>query len=68
MEDERIKTLTSIAYILIANELGVNDVAITDEDIALILLQNNVTIDEMCFLDDLVQGVLEEVNKQRDDE
>lgn len=68
MKDERIKTLTSIAYILIANELGVNDVAITDEDIALILLQNHVTIDEMCFLDDLVQGVLEEVNKQRDDE
>lgn len=68
MKDERIKTLTSIAYILIANELGVNDVAITDEDIALILLQNSVTIDEMCFIDDLVQGVLEEVNKQRDDE
>lgn len=63
MKEERIKVLTSIAYILIANELGIPKEPLTEEDMSVLLLQNHVTLDEMWFLDELVQGVLEEVRK-----
>ena len=58
----RLETLTSLAYILIANELGMTELPLKEEDITLLLLENQITLEEMAFIDELVQNVLEEVN------
>ena len=63
MEENRIKVLTALAYILVANELGYNDKPLTEEDITLLLMQHYVTMDEMWFLDELVRDVIQEVKK-----
>ena len=61
MEDKRIKILTSLAYVLIANELGITQPPLTEEELTILMLKNQVTMDEMWFLDELVQDVIEEV-------
>ena len=57
----RTQTLASIAYILVANELGLLDKPLTEEDLTLLLINNQVTTEEMWFLDELVQDTIEEV-------
>ena len=66
METNRTETLVSLAYILVANELGLTDKPLTEEDLTLLLLSNQVTMEEMSFLDELVQDVIEEVIKDNE--
>jgi len=61
MEDERLRILTSLAYVIIANELGLAQPQLTEEELTTLMLKNEVTMDEMWFLDELVQNVIEEV-------
>ena len=56
-----MKTLVSLAYLLVANELGLTK--LNEEEMAELLLENEVTVEELYFLDELVQDVIEEVNK-----
>ena len=59
MDDKRAQELASIAYIIIANELGFTSEALDDVDLAHILIDNQVTLDEMMLLDEMIQNILE---------
>ena len=49
----------SIAYIIIANELGFTSEALDDQDLARILVDNQVSLEEMMLLDEMIQNILE---------
>ena len=62
MDDKRARQLASIAYIIVANELGMTTKPLTDDDLADLLLDNEVTIDELLVLDDIIHNIMEFLN------
>lgn len=62
MDDKRAQELASIAYIIIANELGFTNQALDDNDLAMLLIDNNVSLEEMMMLDDMIQNIVEMFN------
>ena len=62
MDDKRAKELASIAYIIVANEFGMTTKPLTDDDLAELLRDNEVTLDELLVLDDIIQNIMEFLN------
>ena len=62
MDKERAKQLMSIAYIIVANEYGLTSKPIDDAELAKILEENKVTMEELLLLDDFIQEIMEFIN------
>lgn len=62
MDKEREKQLMSIAYIIAANEYGLTLKPIDDTELAKILEENKVTMEELLLLDDFIQEIMEFIN------
>jgi hypothetical protein len=62
MDKERAKQLMSIAYIIVANEYGLTSKPIDDAELAKILEENHVTLEELLLLDDFIQEIMEFIN------
>lgn len=59
MNEERTKQLMSIAYIITANELGFTTPHLSEDDLAKIIEDNKITLEEMLILDEYVQNFME---------
>ena len=59
--DERTKLLTGLAYIFALDELSMLGHKLSEDEITRLILENNITLDEMTMVDELVQDVLKEV-------
>ena len=59
--DERTKLLTGLAYVFALDELSMLGHKLSEEEIMRLILENNITLDEMTMVDELVQDVLKEV-------
>ena len=59
--DERTKLLTGLAYVFALDELSMLGHKLSEDEIMRLILENNITLDEMTMVDELVQDVLKEV-------
>ena len=66
MDEKRAKQLASIAYIIVANEFGFTNQPLDDDDLAKLLTDYEVTLEEMLVLDEIIQNIMEFLNDEDD--
>ena len=68
MDKKRAEVLASIAYIIVADELGITARPLEDDELVQLLVDNHVTLEEMSKLDEVIQNMLEILNYGLDDD